>query len=240
MLPAALGSSVSRGYYNRRGGVVLPVRSPAGTASGTGAPLLTLNGPPVTVDVGETLLMGVVYDNAGLVDGANPDVGGAGLPWSTYALQYGIGLNLMLALYWFDNTITPYSGNVVMDFSTGTGFPLNCAFVLSKVTNLTLGFFGDRFKTALGGPATDQDSGLTAATSQAREFIYGLIGTDGAGADAIGTWQAGMAAGQSAAAVGMQIKEGFQSVNAISTYRSRVTGATSRRFRSSCVTFLGV
>lgn len=237
--PGAIGASAIVQPFLARStpsGPVFPERTLLGTAGQSGAPLLSITLPGVTIPTGAALLVGFLYDNAIAVDFFEITVD-ATMPTGTAQLLYGVGFNLAANVAWFDPQGFDVAGDLLIDFSGSSGFPLNACLVAILVSDLKSPAI-DRTKTAAGGPSTTQDSGLTAATAQAKEFVWGIIGTDGVNTDTIGTWQAGMAAGANVSAGGVfQLKEGFQSVNAVSTYRAEVLGGTSRRFGAICITF---
>ena len=243
MIPGALGCSVARPYYNRGSTGPPPINyTPLVTGGQTaGLPINTLSLGAVTVAAGETLFAGLCVDyTIGLL--VSLDVGGAGLTAAQVGTSYG-SPSLRLIRFYITAAQAPYSGNLVFDFTGGSVQPVSAAALASKVSGLTPTFPLDRSRNASGGPATTQDSLLTAATSQASEFIYGLIGTQGAQGDTVGGWQAGMVAGQHfepGIFVGPCIKEGWQVVNAIGTYGAKVTGATSRRYGARCDTWKGL
>ncbi len=238
MIPAALASSIVRPFYNRGASGPAPITfTPLGKNVQSGTPLMSLTINGISVSAGETLFAGIVYTptiNVSMV----VDVGGAGLAVSTLQLNFGTARRLVLC--YITAAQAPYSGNLVFDFSSGIGFPTEASAVVSKVSQLKLAAPIDKSKTASGAISGTQDSGLTAATTQATEFIYGLIGTMGVGGDTVGNWQAGMAAGQSIGGPLTAIKEGWQAVSSIGTYRAEVTGATPRVWGARCDTFKGV
>lgn len=237
--PGAIGASpIVQPFLVRSGPAApaVPTRTLAGTNGQSGAPLLSITLPGITITPGVALLVGFVYDNAIAVDSIQISVD-ATMATGTAQVLYGLGLNLAANIAWIGPDAFGAAGDLLIDFSGGTGFPLNCCLVACYVTDLMDPAI-DKTKAAAGGPSTTQDSGLTAATAQAKEFVWGIIGTDGVNTDTIGTWQAGMAAGANVSAGGvMQLKEGFQAVSAIGTYRAKVLGGTSRRFGAICATF---
>ena len=244
MIPAALGSSIVRPYYNRGATGPPPiVRTPLGIIGipfGPSINTVTIAG--VTVAVGETLIAAICYDFlAG--EAVTADVGGAGLTVAQLSLNFG-SPTLRMTLFYVTADQAPYSGSLVFDFTSGSAQPTSAAALASKVAGLKTTAPLDKSKTASGTASGTQDSGLTAATVQASEYINGFIGTQGISGDTIGTWQAGMAAGQHIEANGVGlgpcIKEGWQVVSAIGTYRAEVLGAIPRRWGARCDTFKGV
>ena len=97
----------------------------------------------------------------------------------------------------------------------------------------------DQIAAAAPAASGTQDSGLTAATAIAHEFVYGIIGTTGSGADTVGTWQAGMAAGMNSGLSGAQLKEGLKVVHATGTQQAKVIGATPQTYGALCATYKG-
>lgn len=240
MLPAALGSSVVRPFYNRGASGPPPIiRTPLGTASassGLGISVVTI--PGVVVAAGETLIAGICF-NLPLGAFLSVDVGGVGLTVSQLGGSFSVP-SLRLVLCYITAAQAPYSGNLVFDFTASAPPPTAAVALASKVSGLTTTAPLDKSILANGVASSTQDSGLTAATTWASEYINGIIGTDGSFGDSVGAWQAGMAAGQHIEAIGPCIKEGWQVVSAIGTYRARVTSATSRRWGARCDTFKGV
>ena len=243
MLPAALASSVVRPFYNRgASGPVLPTATPIGKIAASGAPLYGYSmGVAINLSAGETLVGGIIYDNNGGAPILEMDISGGGYGFVTVAGSFNLP-TCRVVMFWLDGTVWGpiVGGNLSASFTAGTDFPTVSVMLATKVTGLKSPTPQDKTKFTSGGPATDQDSGLTAATTQAREFIYCLVGSDYNIGDTLGVWQDGAVAGQDIANTGMRLKEGYHSVNAIGTYRSRVTGATSRRFGARCETFKGV
>jgi hypothetical protein len=239
VIPGGLGSSVSRPHYNR-GVVVTPgaiSRTPLGTVAASGG-VTTMTIAGITVPYQSALIIGLTHNNLS-TESIVITVGGLAVPFS--ALGTTFTLDNIVYTFWCDAVNAPYNGNLVIDFTGGADQPTVAAAYATAVANLQPMTAADQQASAAGPAATTQDSGLTPNTTKANEYVSGTIGTSGSlNADADGAWQT-LAAGQSigTAAAGCKIKEGWFIAAGITTFRSEVLGATSRRWASNCVTFKG-
>lgn len=207
------------------------VYTPVGTATTLVATQTSLGG--VNMAAGDTILCAVITDNAANVDtwafelNGTPPIGGSFNTWNTGTWWLAVGA-------WFTGQ-APLAGVLTVDWAGSAGFPTTSAMIVTKVSGLIAAPLD---KTAFGqGASGTQDSGFTAATAQAHEFCWGIIGTTGNSLDTLGAWQDGFTAGQRAANVSCDLKEGYNIVNAIAARRARITGATSRTFGARIDTY---
>ncbi len=190
------------------------------------------------IPAGALVLCAICYDNRFLVgavspafvtDGRSPAMTnsfgfGVDSVVNTYALALGgTGISAGDALNWTWPISQPSAVGALAIYVTGLAVP-----ALDKTASAS-------------GAGKDQDSGLTAATAVANEFVWGIIGTNGRQADVVGAWQAGLAAGihEGYPVVPADCKEGFAIVAAIGQQRARVTGATNRDWAAICETWRG-
>lgn len=242
--PGAIGAGpIVRPFYNR-GGASAPApiaRTALGTvAEGTADPTPTI--PGITVAAGQAMLAMIAYNNPILGTTLVVDVGGLGLTVTQVPLVFGLTADT-LTLCYIEAGIAPYSGDLTFDFSTGMDIPQRAVAYAIKVDGLKVTGALDKSKTNINANIASgtQDSTASAAIVQAKEFIWGNIGTASAAVgDAVGAWQFGLTAGQVAVVSGLGIKEGFAIVNAVATYRAEVTGATSRRYGARVDTWKGL
>lgn len=121
------------------------------------------------------------------------------------------------------------------------------AYVVIQVTGFTGGGAVDQRKGA-GSAGTALDSGLTPATTQANEYLLGLVGTNGPSGDTAGSWSdagggVAMSNGQRVGSTGgsqtsnVTLSEGFLEVSATGQYKAAKTGMTSRSGNAMIVTF---
>lgn len=242
MIGVGLVSPAVWPYYQRHPATGPPpmARTPLGTAADDSGAIEVVELGTVTLAAGETLLAATCYPS--LADDQFELAVVGPLPaWTT--LKYDGGNGLTIAVGWVAAGLAPYSGTLQYVWIAGD-LPANAACLAVKVSSLNTTVPHDKQATANGGfPSSGtQDSGLTGATSQAVEFIWGIIGTNGRNADTVGTWDAPLVAGQSIGTTGggVQIKEGYYLASGISNYRARVTGATARRWVARCDTFKGL
>lgn len=236
---------IVRPFYNRAavggGGGTPLARTALGTVQDTfpGTSQLVLSG--VTVPINALVVAGVLFSDFS-------GIGEVPVMWGSDSAMFTRDTFLVTALsgyyigIWsFPTGAAARAGDdIILDFQAGLGdtpewtcmWACYCLGVLGAA-------YQDRVQGATG-VSSDQDSGLTVlATTQAKEFVVGCIGTNGTGGDTIGTWQSGLSAGQNIGNGGSQIKEGFLLANAIAQQRSRVTGATNAEFVSLVQTYKG-
>lgn len=93
------------------------------------------------------------------------------------------------------------------------------------------------------GSSVNADSGLTATTTDANEYLAGAIGVNGPTGDAAPTWLNSFSAGQrdgttgGAAGTNATIDEGFQIVTATAQYKAAATLGTSRSWAAAIATY---
>ena len=240
--PGAIGAGpATRPFFNRAAAGRAPLAPYSWGALGTsndynagGVSDITVSG--IECFAGETVLVALVLGNNSVdVDAITPLIAGNAPNNGITSWVYQGGAKTLFQ--WWYYSAGGLSGDVVVDFTGSTALPVIVAMLVSRVSSVNPPLAADKTKGAFG-TSTNQDSGLTPATAQAREFLWGTIGTNGFGSDSLGTWQGSFTAGQRASDVnGIDLKEGYRFVNAISTYRSQVTGASNRAFRSLITTF---
>jgi hypothetical protein len=194
----------------------------------------------VNVDAGTWLLVGIAYDH----DSAPGDIAVSGvslagvsltqLATETYADDYR-----QLAMFgaYFENAVT--NGNLTATFSPG--WVSAAGMVATQVAGLLPSSALDRTATAAGGSATPS-SGATATPSQAHEFVWGLVGTDGPPAEDAGTWTNNLSNGQrvgegSGGGNYLTIHEGYRVATAQEAQTASKTGMTARAWGAICATF---
>ncbi len=231
--PIGAGAIV-RPFYNRP-----PAAAPPAIARTLVGSDRTLPDPttgisvPSDIPAGALVLAATCYNNRGAAGTITPsfitDGRAVGL-----INQFFPGADTTLITYALALGGTGISAGDFLEWNFTAGLPTQIGMLCIYVTGLAANVM-DRDASNTGA-GTDQDSGLTAATTVADEFVWGTIGTNGRQIDAVGAWQAGLAAGVhvGGTAVGADLKEGFAVVAATGQYRSRVTGATSRDWASYC------
>ena len=241
--PPALGAGpIVRPFFNR-GPTGPPPDTIQRTALGTdtqfSAAVASLTIPGLSIPAGSTLMGALAFNNQVAVDDLTIGCGGA--TENGGVRLFGSGSTYLLRYFYFHMNQAPYSGDLVFDFSTSSGQPTVATAFAISVTGL-LDAPLDRNKNAVGTSGT-QDSGLTAVTTQAHEYLLCCIATTGKNpTDTRGTWQAGVAAGQrcgGGTSATVDLKEGWAVVNATGTYRAQVTGATSKPYGAMIQTFKG-
>jgi hypothetical protein len=191
--------------FFKRGGVATPVRRVLGRNADAG-PLLTMTLGGINIAAGEFVIVATNNDNRSI----------AGFP---VVDLNGNNLNVDASRSYVTHVVTIQSwlppGAIVGGTITATWpmSPTNAAILGMAVSNL----IGTRKANLnpVGAVTVNPDSGVTAAFVAANSYHCGVVGTVGNGADALGVWQNGMAAGQRvswpAAGVppGVDLKEGY-------------------------------
>jgi hypothetical protein len=114
--------------------------------------------------------------------------------------------------------------------------------ILTQVAGLASSAALDR-KPANSGNDTSPSSGASAATSQAHEFVIGVVGTGGPAGDSAGTWTAPLEAGQrvgvgtGAGGSAVTISDGFYIQTVAAARTAAKTGITSRYWVAGVATF---
>ncbi len=237
----------SRAFYNRRRSAVIPLAPDTWQGLGTTNDLANVGGisdiqvPGLGIAKGETLFVCLECDGVVNVDNLNPTFAGQSLTSNGNFIIAGVSGIGIIPMYVGNNTGGDLVGTLDLDMTGSTALPTIACLLYSRVSTLNVAILSrDRLKGGTGTSGT-QDSGLSVATNQAKEFLWGNIGTNGFAVDALGAWQTAFTAGQRASNVaGLDLKEGYRFVNAISTYRSEVTGATIRSYRSELSTYRGI
>lgn len=130
---------------------------------------------------------------------------------------------------------TPATGSIVLSGATE-----GCIAAV-QVINLPIGT-NDKTSSGIfpGAPNTAADSGLTAATVQANEYLQGLIGTGEPSDSLAGTWLNSFTDGQSVASAPggfIEINEGFRIVSSIGAYKAAKTLTFPAHWYAQIVTF---
>jgi hypothetical protein len=233
-----------RPFYNRGGSVpiIRTFLDRIGTRNLLGVPSLTLG--PLVLGATHTLLVALAYDQ--FASGALDVTTFNGNPMNLAAsVVDGALADYNHLIYYLPMLGVATTANLVADFSTGVVNPKNAAMIAIRVSGLQQApLANDQNQTnAPPGPSGTQDSGFTANTAWAREFVWGSIMTNGAyPGDVAGLWTAPLVAGQRIGTTpfpAIDLKEGYFTASAIAAFRSRITGATSRTYSSICSTFRG-
>lgn len=237
MIGIGMGCSPAvRPFYNHTRETI--VRTPLGSVSAVdGGGLVDLTLPALTLAATDTLIGLLEYNDPTL--GAAPALSINGRALTQDVIRaFGV-LSRKVSIWSLPMNGTPEAAqDLIADFSAGD-LPTYIVLMAIKVAGLRQAPAPvDRTASAAGGPSTTQASSVTAATSQAHEFLCGLIGTDGLPVDALGTWDPGWTAGQRSPA-NADLKEGWRIVNAVAAYQARLTLATSRRYGGLIATYRG-
>jgi hypothetical protein len=235
---AGVHGPMVRPFFNH-GGVIPIVRTALGEIGGGGLWDLTLG--PRTLIGSDTLLVALSYD--GIIAGAadSTTFNGVAMTLANGITGGTLGNDYLTQIYYLRMMGVGTTGNVVADFTVGAVAPTNSAMLVIGVSGLRqVAASNDRNKAARGGPSTTQASGLTLATQQAREFIWGIIATSGPYLfDVLGAWDLPLTAGNRTGFLALDLKEAYYTAAAINTFQARVTGATSQRYMALCSTFRG-
>lgn len=193
----------------------------------------------VNVDAGTWLLVGLVYDHDSDPGGiAVSGVSLAGVPLAQLATQLYADDYRQLTMFgaYFADAVT--NGSLTANFSPG--YVSAVGMVATQVAGLVTSSALDRTATDAGG-GTTPSSGATATPSQAHEFVWGLVGTDGPPADDAGTWtnnlSNGQRVGEACGSFSVTISEGYRVATAQEAQTASKTGITSRAWGAICATF---
>lgn len=133
--------------------------------------------------------------------------------------------------------VTAGTGNIVV--SAGTGVK---ALTANAVSGLATSSMLDKQAAAVG-TSTTPSSGITATTTQAAEFLFGCIATNGPDGDAAGSWGSGFQAGQRLGSTGnpttsnMTASDGFLEVSQTAAYSAAKSGITSSAWAAAIATY---
>ena len=224
------------------------VRTAKGTATGVGS-LLTKTGVSIAagsylfVVLGYTANQDIEFDSAAISDGEIDTPLSAVAFDGTYLGEMGIagGSSVFLLYAYFANALTGTLNVSFIENGQGAESAPSC-MILTQVAGLASSAALDR-KPANSGNGTSPSSGASAATSQAHEFVIGVVGTGGPAGDSAGTWTAPLEAGQrigvgtGAGGSAVTISEGFYVQTAAATRTAAKTGITSRYWVAGCATF---
>jgi hypothetical protein len=196
------------------------------------APTITL--ASVTCKLGDTLIVGVNSDivnndNPGSVnwDGINGDAGFG-------TIESTSGTNNELDVFTADNLAAGTHSITVTASSVLTG-NINGTIAVWRLRGLKANPL-DKSKSATGS-STSPTTGNTAATTQAIEWIEGVLATEGALADAAGTWGNSLTAGVRVGIDGFVIGDGYKRVTSTGVQAASKTGITSARWMIAVFAF---
>jgi len=223
------------------------VRTAKGTATGVGT-TLTKTGVTVTagsylfVVLGYTANQDIAFDSATISDGEiDTPLSAVAFDVLREEMQIAGGSSVFLLYAYFANALTGTLNVSFIENGQGAESALSC-MILTQVMGLASSAALDR-KPASSGNGTSPSSGASAATSQAHEFVIGVVGTGGPAGDSAGTWTAPLEAGQrvgvgtGAGGSAVTISEGFYVQTAAATRTAAKTGITSRYWVAGCATF---
>lgn len=240
MIGVTLGASpAARPFYNHGPAGPAPIVRTllAFDAATNGAGIVGFSGTIAGTAATDTVICGVVMDQQPNSD-VSVDIAGRVFNLDN-SRNFSAGSTYVLIVWSLRGAGVAPNGAYNVDFSGSAIQPTNAAFIMIGVSGLEQGGgYLDQIAANNGASGT-QDSGLTPATTHARDFVCGMIGTVGNGVDALGAWQAGLAAGKRINAVAADLKEGFAAVAATGQQRSEVTGATVRAYASLCTVYKG-
>lgn len=206
-------------------------RTALGTQKAANATSLTLTN--VAVAVGETIIVAVGVSGA---SGASP----TGVTWNGQALTLAdasdqANVSTIAAIYYKKITTGGGTGSVVASFDIADDVAL---FALKHDTLADSPF--DKGAANDDTTTTAADSGNTATTAQADEFLVGAICTSGPTTDGVPTWLNSFTAGQRDGNFGgnnVTLNEGYHTVSSAAAYKAAATLATARDWASVIATF---
>lgn len=235
---AGIGAGpVVRPFYNRGATGPPPVADLVtllDSVSDSGS-VANLTSAAVSVGAAETVFVALTFDANTDVDALAVSFDGLGMYTAQPGQPYD-GVNNAVYIFALCMNGTARTGAAVADFSTSSGQPTVAQMSVFKATNVQQATPppGDKQKRASGSSGT-QDSGYTAATTNAHDLVIGAIGcANAAVGDAAGTWADGLVVVDRIVQTGLDLKVAARYVSATGTYRARVTGATSRPYGAEC------
>lgn len=229
--------AVIRPFYNRSGGAPPPpadLVTLLDTVVDSGS-VANLTSGSLTIAATETVFLALTFDANTDVDALTVTFDGVGMLTSQPGQPYD-GFNNAVFIFGLCMNGVARTGTAVADFSTSSGQPTVANMVVFKATNVVqgAGMPDDQQKRASGSSGT-QDSGFTAATTNAHDLVVGAIGCANAViTDTQGTWADGMVVVARALQTGLDLKVAAKYVSVTGTQRARVTGATSRAYGAEC------
>jgi alpha-tubulin suppressor-like RCC1 family protein len=183
------------------------------------------------------------FGNGSTSDNMIPQSVRSGVIWGGYALdQFAYAPSASNgATYIYSLSNAPSGTNdiiVTFDVQTTTGK----AITAMAVSNLATTAAFDRSASATGS-GTAPSSGTTSTTSQADDFLFGCIGTNGPIGDTAGTWSGSFTNDQrdgstgGSATTNMTANSGYRQVAATGTYSAAKTGAQNRDWQAAIAAF---
>lgn len=233
-------SGAVRPFYNRQpvGAAETIVRTALGTAYEyeSGDPIETITISSLSLAATDTLLVATMHNNLFDADAYSITIDGR-YP-GTDRIRATSG-NFAVIVWSLPMAGTPIVGqDLVLSFAGSTDYPSILAMLAIKVAGLRQSPAPFDRAASAGATGSTQDSGYTSTVAQAHMFLWGIIGTEGSTADSLGTWDASWLAGQRAGGTFCDLKEASWIVNsAPTTYRARLTGATSRPYGAICAAY---
>lgn len=228
MIGTGMGSSGAvRPFYNRPIEIVRRFLGHAQRAAGSVADLQIA---PVVLGPTDTLMVAVATNNEPVVDNVIVTIDLTSLGAPNNGAIFAGGYQLMT--YALAMNGSPHlTGIVKVDFTASTGTPTTAAAIAIAVSELQQAPASFDVHASAFGSASNQVTGFTPATSQAHEFLWGIVATSGVfPTDIPGSFQAPMTTGDRIGNGTIDLKEGFGIVHAINTYRTQDLGCTSRPF----------
>lgn len=223
------------------------VRTAKGTATGVGT---TLTKTGVSVAAGSYLFVVLGYgmnqdigfDASCMTLNNNPVFAAVEFVGSYLGeLQISMGSSVFVLYAYCASAVTNGTLRVAfVENGQGAAEAPTCV-ILTQVEGLAASAALDKERFYVGNNASPS-SLATAITSQAHEFIFGVVGTYGPPEDSAGTWTAPLEAGQRVGNVFedvalVTISEGFYIQTAAAARTAAKTGITSRYWVAGCATF---
>jgi hypothetical protein len=142
-------------------------------------------------------------------------------------LNLGYNYNASNKLYIW--SLTVISGGTA-NFTVSWSGSHDATCVFSSVTGLSTVGALDKSADAMG-TSSSPSSGNTSTTSQANEFLYGIVAAQYSGALTMGSpaWSNSFTAGQTAgnSVAGLPMTEGYNTVSSTGAYAAAMTGLTT-------------
>lgn len=188
----------------------------------------------VSLNAEDTLLVCIASKD--IMDTNAVSWNGNTLTQATFANNAG---NFYTYIYSLSNA-SAGTGNIVVNFigQTATGKALTA----SSVTNLKTASAVDRLGFGVGS-STAPSATNSFATTQADEFLFSCIGTNGPVGDAPGTWSNSFTNDQrtgstgGGAATNMTANNGYRQVSATGSYTAAKTGEANRAWAATIATY---
>ncbi len=216
----------------------LPLEVPPSTPPPTVSAAIVSSGVAVVATASSAQITGIAYEAGdvfvvwGLGDQASNDFHieacDVDLAAESEVASLGASSLLFVAVY---RPTAPGTGSVrftsaTVDPKIGVGYQLVRGLAAAPVDK----------KVRATGSSASPDSGNTATTTQASEFLAGAVLTEGPPADAAGTWADAFVADARAGATPATLSLGHKGVAATGAYRAAKTGITARPWAAYLIT----